>query len=206
MNPSAVVESALAVALAYLVGSIPWSVLIARVVGGPDPRTVGSGRTGGANVLRAYGPRVALVSGLLDASKGLVAVLIVRLLGLGPIVESLAALAAIVGHSRSIFLGFQGGRGVSVGWGALLVLSPPVALIVTVVFVAIVVISRYSSLGSLVGSAVGGVLLAELAISGGLAAEYLIYAVGGAALIWLFHLDNIRRLAAGTERRIDRPA
>jgi len=190
----------------YLVGSIPWSVLIARVVGGPDPRTVGSGRTGGANVLRAYGPRIALVSGLLDASKGVVAVLIVRLLGLGPLAESVAGLAVIVGHSRSVFLGFQGGRGVSVGWGALLVISPFVAALVAVVFVAIVLVTRYSSLGSLLGSAIGGLMIGALALSGATAVEYLVYAVGGAALIWLFHSDNIQRLATGTERRIDRGA
>jgi glycerol-3-phosphate acyltransferase PlsY len=192
--------------VAYLVGSIPWSVLIARVVGGPDPRTVGSGRTGGANVLRAYGPRIALVSGLLDASKGVVAVLIVRLLGLGPLAESVAGLAVIVGHSRSVFLGFQGGRGVSVGWGALLVISPFVAALVAVVFVAIVLVTRYSSLGSLLGSAIGGLMIGALALSGATAVEYLVYAVGGAALIWLFHSDNIQRLATGTERRIDRGA
>jgi glycerol-3-phosphate acyltransferase PlsY len=203
MDPQSIALSVAAAVAAYLIGSIPWSVLIARVLGGPDPRTVGSGRTGGANVLRAYGPGVALVSGLLDASKGIVAVLVARWLGLGPVVESLAGLAVIVGHSRSIFLGFHGGRGVSVGWGALLVLSPVVAALVTLVFAVIVVVSRYSSLGSLIGSAVGGLLLAALAVSGQLAQEYLIYAVGGAALIWLFHLDNIQRLATGTERRID---
>lgn len=206
MDAQSIVLSAVGIVAAYVIGSIPWSVVIARLIGGPDPRTVGSGRTGGANVLRAFGPRVALVSGLLDASKGVVAVLIVRLLGLGPVVESIAGLAVIVGHSRSIFLEFRGGRGVSVGFGALLVISPPVAAVVAVVFAAIVVVSRYSSLGSLLGSAVGGVLLAGLAVARGVAVEYLLYALGGAALIWLFHLDNIQRLMAGTERRIDERA
>lgn len=206
MNLESVALTVATTVVGYLVGSIPWSVLIARVVGGPDPRTVGSGRTGGANVLRAYGPRIALVSGLLDASKGVVAVLIVRLLGLGPLAESVAGLAVIVGHSRSVFLGFQGGRGVSVGWGALLVISPFVAALVAVVFVAIVLVTRYSSLGSLLGSAIGGLMIGALALSGATAVEYLVYAVGGAALIWLFHSDNIQRLATGTERRIDRGA
>jgi acyl phosphate:glycerol-3-phosphate acyltransferase len=206
MGAQSIVVPVVAIVAAYVIGSIPWSVVIARVVGGPDPRTVGSGRTGGANVLRAYGPRIALLSGLLDASKGLLAVLIVRLLGLGPIVESLAGLAVIVGHSRSIFLGFNGGRGVSVGFGALLVISPPVAALVVAVFVAIVVVSRYSSLGSLLGSAAGGLMLGALSVSHAVAFEYLAYAIGGAALIWLFHLDNIQRLASGTERRIDERA
>jgi acyl phosphate:glycerol-3-phosphate acyltransferase len=206
MDAQSVVESVGVVVAGYVIGGIPWSVVIARIVGGPDPRTVGSGRTGGANVLRAYGPRIALVSGLLDVSKGTLAVLIARVLGLGPIVESLAGLAAIVGHSRSVFLNFQGGRGVSVGFGALLVISPIVALTVAVVFVVLVVITRYSSLGSLLGSAAGALLLAALSVSRAVPIEYLLYALGGAVLIWLFHLDNIQRLVAGTERRIDERA
>jgi acyl phosphate:glycerol-3-phosphate acyltransferase len=206
MDVQSIVESVVVVVAGYVIGGIPWSVVIARIVGGPDPRTVGSGRTGGANVLRAYGPRIALVSGLLDVSKGTLAVLIARALGLGPIVESLAGLAAIVGHSRSVFLNFQGGRGVSVGFGALLVISPIVALTVAVVFVVLVVITRYSSLGSLLGSAAGALLLAALSVSRAVPIEYLLYALGGAVLIWLFHLDNIQRLVAGTERRIDERA
>ncbi len=206
MNPQSVVVTVVAVVAAYLIGSIPWSVLIARLIGGPDPRSVGSGRTGGANVLRAYGLRVAAVSGLLDASKGVVAVLVARLLGLGPVAESLAGMAAIVGHSRSVFLGFNGGRGVSVGWGALLVISPIAAALIAAVFGAIVVVTRYSSLGSLLGSAIGGLVLAALALTHGVAPEYVIYAIVGPLLIWLFHLDNIQRLLAGTERRIDERA
>jgi acyl phosphate:glycerol-3-phosphate acyltransferase len=206
MTADTLVLDAVAIVAAYLIGSIPWSVVVARVIGGPDPRTVGSGRTGGANVLRAYGPRIALLTGLLDLSKGVVAVLVARFLGLGPLVESLAALAAIVGHSRSVFLGFQGGRGVATGFGALLVISPLVAAVVAPIFAAVVVVSRYSSLGSLLGAALGGVLLAVLVAAGSAAREYLVYAIAGAALIWLFHLDNIQRLIAGTERRIDRRA
>jgi glycerol-3-phosphate acyltransferase PlsY len=203
MDAQSIVESVVVVVAAYVIGGIPWSVVIARIVGGPDPRTVGSGRTGGANVLRAYGPRIALVSGLLDVSKGTVAGLVALVLGLGPVVESLAGLAAIVGHSRSVFLNFQGGRGVSVGFGALLVISPIVAVAVAVVFVALVVITRYSSLGSLLGSAVGALLLAALSISGTVPIEYLVYALGGVILIWLFHLDNIQRLLSGSERQIE---
>jgi glycerol-3-phosphate acyltransferase PlsY len=196
--------SAAAIVAAYLVGAIPVSVVIARLIGGPDPRSVGSGRTGGANVLRAYGPRVAAVSGLLDMSKGIAAVLIPFALGLGPLVESLAGLAAILGHSRSVFLNIAGGRGVSAGYGAQLVISPISALVVLPIFVALVLLTRISSLGSLLGSAVGGLVLAALCLAGQAPVEELVYAVGGAGLIWLFHLDNIQRLATGTERRIDR--
>lgn len=195
--------SAVVVALGYLIGGIPWGVIVARAVGGPDPRTVGSGRTGGANVMRVLGPRLALLSGLLDMGKGVVAVLIARALGLDPAVEVLAGIAALVGHSRSPYLGFRGGRGVSAGFGALLVLSPVAALAILPVFVGLVIMTRYSSIGSLAGSAVGGAVLAALTIATPLPTAYLGYAVGGPVLIWLFHADNIRRLLAGTERRID---
>jgi glycerol-3-phosphate acyltransferase PlsY len=195
--------SAVVVALGYLIGGIPWGVIVARAVGGPDPRTVGSGRTGGANVMRVLGPRLALLSGLLDMGKGVVAVLIARAIGLDPAVEVLAGIAALVGHSRSPYLGFRGGRGVSAGFGALLVLSPLAALAILPVFVGLVIVTRYSSIGSLAGSAVGGAVLGALTIATPLPTAYLGYAIGGPVLIWLFHADNIRRLLAGTERRID---
>ena len=188
---------------AYLIGAIPFGVLVAKVSGGPDPRTLGSGRTGGANVLRALGPRAAAVAGLLDLLKGSVAVAIPIALGAGIVVEGLAVLAAIVGHSRSIYIGFHGGRGVSPAFGSLLVLAPLVALVIVPVFAAIIALTRYSSLGSLAASALAGFLLVVLIVVGGLPPTHLIYAVGGPALIWLFHADNIGRLIAGKERTID---
>jgi len=115
-------DSAIVVA-AFLIGGIPWGVIVARAAGGPDPRSIGSGRTGGANVARALGLRLAVLTGFLDVCKGIVAVLIARAVGAGAAVEIVAALAAIVGHSRSPFLGMQGGRGVSAGFGGLLVIS-----------------------------------------------------------------------------------
>ena len=96
-----------------MIGGIPWGVVIARVTGGPDPRTIGSGRTGGANVMRALGPRAAAASGLLDVLKGIVAVVLAIVVGGGLGLQILAALAAILGHSRSPFIGFSGGRGIA---------------------------------------------------------------------------------------------
>lgn len=187
----------------YLIGGIPWGVVIARMVGGRDPRAVGSGRTGGANVLRALGPRVALVAGVLDLLKGSVAVVIPALLGAGVEVQGIAAMASIVGHSRSPYIGFRGGRGVSPAFGALLVLWPLVALLSLAAFVAIVKQTRYSSLGSLVSSALSGGLVIAIVFLQHLPAGNLLYAVGGPLLIWLFHLDNIGRLLSGKERTID---
>ncbi len=200
--PSVVRDVAIVVA-AYFIGGIPWGVVVARLAGGPDPRTLGSGRTGGANVLRAVGPRLALTAGLLDMLKGVVVVLLARLLGAGPWVEVAAAAVAIVGHTFSPYLGFKGGRGVSVGWGSLLVLAPVIAFAIVPIYLVILLVTGYSSLGSLVGSLVAGLSLAATTLANGGPTAYVAYAVVGTALIWLFHLDNIRRLLAGTERKLD---
>lgn len=191
------------VALSYVIGGIPWGVVIARLSGGPDPRTIGSGRTGGANVMRALGPRLALTSGLLDVAKGVVAVLLAIAVGGGILLQTLAAVAAIVGHSRSIWIGFQGGRGIAPGFGSLLVVQPLVAALVIPVFAAILLISRYSSLASLLSTAFGALVIALLVVAGGQSPLYVVYGLAAGGMIWLFHLDNIQRLVAGSERKIE---
>ncbi|MDR3546034.1 MAG: glycerol-3-phosphate 1-O-acyltransferase PlsY [Candidatus Limnocylindrales bacterium] len=204
MESGSVLAAVITAAAAYFIGGIPFGIVVARLVGGQDPRSIGSGRTGGANTLRAIGPRWALVSGLLDAAKGSVAVLLPRLLGFGPELEVLGALVAIVGHSRSPYIGFGGGRGVSVAWGTLVVIQPLVALAILPVFGGVILATRISSLGSLLGSLFGGLLMLALVALQGLPPVYDVYAAGSVALIWIFHLDNIARLLRGTERRIDR--
>src|SRR6185369_14890382 len=149
MDTGQVLLGAAVVVAAYLIGGIPFGVVMARITGGPDPRTIGSGRTGGANTMRALGARRALVAGLLDAAKGSVAVLIAIALGGGLLLQVLAALAAILGHSRSIWIGFAGGRGIAPAFGGLLVIAPVVALIIVPIFLIVLVVSRYSSLASL---------------------------------------------------------
>jgi glycerol-3-phosphate acyltransferase PlsY len=201
MEPLDVVRAGALVVAGYLIGGIPWGVIVARLAGGPDPRTIGSGRTGGANVARALGPRLALVSGILDMLKGTAAVLLVRLLGAGVEVEVLAGLASIIGHSRSPFLGLSGGRGVAPGFGAGLALSPLAAAVTLAVFVAVLGIWRYSSLASLVGSAAGGLAFAIQIVATGMPPALLGFAIGAPVLIWLFHLDNIGRLLRGEERK-----
>ncbi|MBP1705010.1 MAG: putative glycerol-3-phosphate acyltransferase [Chloroflexi bacterium] len=191
------------VVAAFFIGGIPFGVVVARLAGGPDPRTLGSGRTGGANVLRAVGPGWALVAGLLDMLKGTVAILLAVWLGLGPWVEVLAGCAAIIGHSRSPFLRFGGGRGVSVAFGTLLVLQPILAAVIVPVYLVTLLVTGYSSLGSLLGAAAAGVAYLGIQLATGGPAAYIFYAFAGPALIWLFHLDNIGRLLAGTERKLD---
>lgn len=201
MEPLDLVRAGALVVAGYLIGGIPWGVIVARLAGGPDPRTIGSGRTGGANVARALGPRLALVSGILDMLKGTAAVLLVRLLGAGVEVEVLAGLAAIIGHSRSPFLGLSGGRGVAPGFGAGLAFSPLAAAVTLAVFVGVLAIWRYSSLASLVGSAAGGLAFAIQIVATGMPPALLGFAIGAPVLIWLFHLDNIGRLLRGEERK-----
>lgn len=203
MNAGDAVVAALVIGGAYLIGGIPWGVVYARVTGGTDPRTIGSGRTGGANVLRALGPRAALASGLLDVLKGVSAVVIAIVLGAGLGVQVLAALAAILGHSRSVWINFSGGRGIAPGWGGLIVLQPIAAIVVVPVFVVVLLVGRYSSLASLTATTVGALTAVATVILFDLSPLYAVYGVAAAAMIWLFHRDNVERLLAGTERRIE---
>lgn len=194
------------VALSYLAGSIPFGVLVARWTGAPDPRTTGSGRTGGTNALRAMGRRRAAVVVIGDVLKGAVPVLVARwLTGGDPALEAACGVAAVIGSARSVFLGFHGGRGVATGVGTMLVIQPIALLIATPVFVGVILLTRYVSLGSLLGSAamVPSVALVFLVLTGSVPPAYLIYAVVGAAVVWIAHADNIDRLRHGTERKFD---
>jgi glycerol-3-phosphate acyltransferase PlsY len=191
-----------AVVAGYLVGGIPFGIIVPRLIGGPDPRTVGSGRTGGANVSRAVGFRWALVSGLLDVAKASAVVLLVILLGGGPVPQVVAALAAIVGHSRSPYIGFHGGRGVAPATGGAIILAPIILVAIFPVFALSILITRISSIGSLSASLIGGLAMVVVAAAWLMPPIYFVYGVGVPGLIWLFHVDNIQRLLAGEERRV----
>jgi glycerol-3-phosphate acyltransferase PlsY len=186
----------------YLLGSVPFGVIVARLTGGRDPRTVGSGRTGGTNSLRAMGPWRGLATGLLDVAKGAVPVLVARQLGATDLVQALVGVAAVLGASRSIFLRFSGGRGVATGVGATAVIQPLVVPLAAPIFFAIIYISRYVSLGSLLGSAATVLLIVLLVALDLSAPTTLVFAIAAAVLIWLAHADNIDRLLHGQERRL----
>lgn len=203
MDAGQIAISAAVIVVAYVIGGIPWGVVIARLTGGPDPRTIGSGRTGGANVLRALGPRAAGASGLLDVLKGIIAVVVAIVAGGGLLLEILAALAAIIGHSRSPFIGFSGGRGIAPGLGGLIIIHPVAALVTIPVFVIVLLVSRYSSLASLTATAVAAAVIIVMTIAFNQSGLYILYALAAGGMIWLFHLDNIQRLLAGSERRIE---
>jgi glycerol-3-phosphate acyltransferase PlsY len=197
---------ALLVFVAYVVGSIPVGVLVARASGGPDPRTIGSGRTGGTNALRALGRKWAAVVVAGDLAKGALPVLLARwFTGADPIAEVLVAAAAVAGSVRSVFLNFAGGRGVGTGVGTMLVIQPLAVILAAPVFFLVILATRYVSLGSLLGSAAmfPAMLLIWAIASGWVAPAYLIWAAVGPVLIWLAHADNIDRLIHGTERKFD---
>jgi glycerol-3-phosphate acyltransferase PlsY len=196
----------LLVVLAYLAGSIPVGVIVARVSGGPDPRTIGSGRTGGTNALRALGRKWAAVVVAGDLAKGALPVLLTRILTDGdPLAEVVVAGAAVLGSVRSVFLRFSGGRGVGTGVGTMLVIQPLAVLLAAPVFFLAIIATRYVSLGSLLGSAAmfPATLLIWAVASGWVPPAYLVWAVVGPMLIWLAHADNIDRLLHGTERKFD---
>src|SRR3954453_8319870 len=137
------------IGIAYLVGSIPFGVIVAGISGGPDPRSIGSGRTGGTNALRALGRKWALVVVAGDLLKGALPVLLARFVtGGDATTEVLCAAAAVLGAWRSAFLGFtRGGRGVGTGVGTMLVIQPLAVVLAAPVFFGVILLTRYVSLG-----------------------------------------------------------
>jgi glycerol-3-phosphate acyltransferase PlsY len=190
--------------LAYLAGSVPVGTIVARQAGGPDLRSIGSGRTGGTNALRALGRKWAAVVVLGDLLKGALPVLLARFVTGDPLVEVLCGGAAVAGAIWSVFARFRSGRGVGTGVGTMLVIQPIAVLLATPVFVLVILLTRYVSLGSLLGSAaMFPVMLLFLLVVPETPLPYVIYAAVGAAFIWLAHADNIDRLLHGTERKFD---
>ena len=205
MDGATLVVDLLLIGGAYLCGSIPVGVLVAKLTGGVDPRTVGSGRTGGTNALRALGRKRAAVVVIGDLLKGAVPVLVARYVSGSAVVEVLCGLAAVAGAIWSVFVGFRSGRGVGTGVGTMLVIQPLAVLLAVPVFIAVILITRYVSLGSLLGSAalVPAMWLIWAVASGTVPSSYLIYTAIGVCLIWIAHRDNIDRLLHGTERKFD---
>ncbi len=189
--------------MGYLIGSLPMGVIVARLTGGTDPRTVGSGRTGGTNVLRAMGWWRAVSVGLLDLAKGAVPILIAGAADAPVEVQALTGVAAVLGSWKSIFLRFGGGRGVAAGVGGMLAISPAIFVLAAPAFFISIAVTRYVSLGSLLGTAFGGLLVVVFILLGWLEAAWLLYVIPGLAIIWAAHWDNIGRLRDGTERRFD---
>ncbi|CCY24986.1 glycerol-3-phosphate acyltransferase [Brachyspira sp. CAG:484] len=187
---------------AYLIGSIPTGYIIVKTFTGQDIRTIGSGSTGATNVKRVMGKKWFFITMLLDALKGALPVILAKLfattftgIGLLPVV---AAVAVILGHSRSIFLKFTGGKSVASGVGTILALNWIVGLLIAVVWAVITYTSKYVSLGSIIAMAVSPFLMWWFKAP----VAYTIYcALGAVYIIWL-HRSNIQRLLKGEENKV----
>jgi glycerol-3-phosphate acyltransferase PlsY len=198
VTPLAIAAAAL---LGYLLGAIPVGLLVGKIARGTDIRRSGSGRTGTTNVLRAIGPLGAGIVLLLDIAKGLAAAAIGQLLA-GEWGAASGGLAAVLGHTHSIFIGFGGGRGVATAAGGLAVLAPAVLLVVVPLFALVAGVSRYASLASLSVAVAAPLSVALLLLLGRAGVPALVFAIVGCGLVIVAHADNIARLRSGAERRI----
>lgn len=192
--------------LGYVLGAIPFGLLIGRWTRGIDLRAYGSHKTGATNALRTLGARAAASVFVLDVAKGVAAVILARLLfggdDLSEWAAALAGVAAIVGHNWSVFIGFSGGRGVATSAGALGAMTPWTLVILVPIVVAVVWRTRYVSLGSITGALGAPIVTAVLAALGVASVPAVAYALASGVLVTASHADNIGRLRAGTERRI----
>lgn len=181
---------------AYLCGSIPTGVLLTRRLG-IDIRNTGSGNVGATNVARTAGKKVGLLTLLGDALKGLIPVVLVRMLGLGEFTVACAAVAALLGHIFSPFLQFSGGKGVATGLGVFLGMAPQAIFIALVAFIVTIAVSRIVSLASIVATALLPLLLMWFAYP----ASYIWAGMMMSALVIIRHKENIIRLLRGQEAK-----
>jgi glycerol-3-phosphate acyltransferase PlsY len=186
--------------IGYVLGSIPFALLVGRWLGGIDLRRSGSGNLGAANAFRTTGPLVGLAILLLDVAKGVASVLLARRLG-GGATPTVAGVAAVVGHVYPVWLGFHGGKGVATACGAFELLAPPATAIAGLAFIVITLWSRYVSLGSVIGS----MLVGPVAYFTRAPRSVVAGAIVTAAIVVLRHRDNLRRMLAGVEHRIRDP-
>jgi glycerol-3-phosphate acyltransferase PlsY len=191
-------EKIMLIIIAFILGSIPFGIIVAKIKG-VDLKKVGSGNIGATNVLRSLGKWPAFLTLFGDILKGTVAVAIGSFLGVGSVYEGLIGLSAILGHNFSIFLRFRGGKGVATGFGVLLVYTPQVALFTIIIWIIIVILTKYSSLAAIVSF---GLLPVNVAVFDPRYREKLFLTVLITILILTRHEGNIRRLMKGTERKI----
>ncbi len=188
--------------IAYIIGSIPTGYIIVKTKTGQDLRTIGSGSTGATNVKRVLGKKWFFTVMILDAIKGAIPVILAKLftttgasVGLAPV---LASVAVIIGHSKSCFLQFKGGKSVATGVGTILALNWLVGVIVAVIWATITYVTRYVSVGSIIALLLSPVLMyffkSPLA--------YIVYCTIGAVYIVYLHRENIKRLINGNENKV----
>lgn len=196
-----VIDSALSVlllaaVLGYLLGSVPFGIVITRAMGFGDLRKIGSGNIGATNVLRTGSKSAALATFVLDSGKGAVAVLLARWWA-GEDAAQVAALASFLGHCFPVWLGFRGGKGVATFFGTLSALAWPVALAAAATWLIVAGVMRYSSLAGLTAAGLAPVLAVFMGRG-----DLLILGIALAVVIYVRHAGNIARLRAGTEPKI----
>ncbi len=192
------IESAIAVCVAYLFGSLSSAIIVCRVAGLPDPRTQGSQNPGATNVLRIGGKLPAFITLFGDAVKGVIPILMARALGFDTNILALVALAAFIGHLYPIFFGFKGGKGVATLIGCLLALSLPTGACWLLTWLVVAILFRYSSLAALTASMLAPVYMWYFSANDFYVAATLVM-VG---LVFIRHRGNIKKLLAGTENKI----
>ena len=199
---SLLVSLGIALLVAYLIGSIPTGYIIVKTKTGEDIRTIGSGSTGATNVKRVLGKKWFFATLLLDAFKGALPVILAKMFvtagamyGIAPV---LASIAVIIGHSKSCFLNFQGGKSVASGVGTILALNFTVGVIIAVIWATITYFTKYVSVGSIIALLLSPALMylfkAPIA--------YVLYCALGAVYIVYLHRENIKRLIAGNENKV----
>jgi glycerol-3-phosphate acyltransferase PlsY len=189
-------KTALLIICAFVMGSIPVGVIVAKTKG-IDLKKIGSGNIGATNVLRSLGKGPAALTLFGDMLKGTLAVALGKYFGLGTFYQGLIGLSAILGHNFSLFLGFRGGKGVATSLGVFLLYSPQTALITFIIWIVVVLTTKYSSLGALISF---GLLPLTIILLD--SRDKLPVAVLVTLFILIRHTDNIRRLIKGTERKI----
>lgn len=184
----------------YLIGSIPWGVVLGRVFKGVDVRQHGSGATGATNALRVLGWKFSVAVFVLDFLKGLLPVALARWLDCPGWVVGAVAIVSVAGHCWSLFIGFRGGKGMATGGGAAVALMPWLVFMLVPMSI-VVAVTRYVSLASLTAAAIGSGLVVALALGGSFPSWWATGVVFVAAIIVVQHRGNISRLLNGTERK-----
>jgi glycerol-3-phosphate acyltransferase PlsY len=205
MNPALALAATLSIG--YLSGSLPWGLWLGLWLRGVDVRTLGSGNLGATNVYRSLGPGIGVATLLLDIAKGALPVWLLPHSAIGPAFPGgpewcavAAAFAAVAGHVWTFLAGFKGGKGVATSGGVALALSPPAFGVFAVVFLLVLLVTRYVSLGSMLGAVAFAIALARFSPSGPASPAFAV-GVLLALLVIVRHKDNIVRLLKGEERR-----
>ena len=198
------------IAAGYLLGAVPYGLIVGYLFSGKDVRRYGSGKTGVTNVLRVAGPVPAGIVLVADVAKGAAAAVIGTWVFDDAGVAAAGAAGAVVGHIFPVFAGFRGGRGVATAFGGILGLAPLVSLLFPVIGAILIIPTRIVSFMSVVGTPIAVVIVVAAAAAGWVSWPAAYYALFALAVIEYMHIPNIRRLLAGTEPRIgeggDRPA